>query len=187
MGRGVAYGLSKKDPSAASWRPPGTGCSRVSKVVGFVMRLTDSERMSLAARKPNSTAWMADETGWCVFIVKAVQLEVCACRLKQFGRRDKQQQSALADKLESCGEFFWRPEKVWPGFSRRKRWCTDNESNERGPCPMAALAQEFASLAINHLALPIIHLATGALASSQPFPSSTLLPTSSILLCMQAS
>lgn len=59
-----AYELSRNAPKAASCKPPATGCSKVSKVVGFVMRFTESDLMSLAARKPNSTAWTADEVGW---------------------------------------------------------------------------------------------------------------------------
>ena len=41
-------------------------------MVGFVMRFTESARTSPAARKPNSTPWMADEVGRWLFIVSAV-------------------------------------------------------------------------------------------------------------------
>jgi hypothetical protein len=67
--RDEAHALSKKAPNAASCRPPGTGCSSESKVVGFVMRLTESDLMSFVVKKPNSTPLMAEEVGWWVFIM----------------------------------------------------------------------------------------------------------------------
>ena len=80
--RGGAHGLSRKAPRAASCRPPGTGCSSESKVVGLVMRLTESARTSWAERKPNSTPSMADDVGWDVFMVaraRALALQSFTC------------------------------------------------------------------------------------------------------------
>jgi hypothetical protein len=65
----LAYGLSRNAPKAASCRPPGTGCSRESKVVGFVMRFTERVLTSSVVIKPNSTPEMADETGCEVFMM----------------------------------------------------------------------------------------------------------------------
>ena len=58
-----AHGLSRNAPSAASCRPPDTGCSRESKVVGFVMRFTERVRTSFVERKPNSTFWIDEDMG----------------------------------------------------------------------------------------------------------------------------
>ena len=63
------YGLSRNAPKAESCRPPGTGCSRESKVVGFVIRFTERALISSEERKPNSTPEMAEDMGCEIFIM----------------------------------------------------------------------------------------------------------------------
>ena len=101
---GEAYGLSRKAPSAASCRPPGTGCSRESKVVGFVMRFTESERMSFAARKPNSTPWMADEVGWWVFMLAGTCLALLCVPSRAI--RAQRPSASTGSSCKSAGSFF---------------------------------------------------------------------------------
>ena len=64
--------MSRNAPRAASCRPPDTGCSSESKVVGFVMRFTESVRTSCVDRKPNSTFWIDEDMGWWVFMLATV-------------------------------------------------------------------------------------------------------------------
>lgn len=59
----ATYGLSPHAPSAESYSPPGTGCSRVSNVVGFCIRFTDSALISAEDRKPKSTLPIVEATG----------------------------------------------------------------------------------------------------------------------------
>jgi hypothetical protein len=44
------------------------GCRRESKVVGFVIRLTERAFISAEERNPKSTPVMAEATGWEIFI-----------------------------------------------------------------------------------------------------------------------
>ena len=53
------------------------GFSRLSKVVGFSIRLTEIDLISVGVRKSKSTLSIADDTGWEIFIVA----EFCANRL----------------------------------------------------------------------------------------------------------
>lgn len=43
LGSCLTYGESPHDPSAGSYRPPGTGLRRLSKVLSFSMRLTEMD------------------------------------------------------------------------------------------------------------------------------------------------
>lgn len=63
------YRESAQAPRAGSYKPPGIGLRRVSKVVGFSILLTDIDLISLGVRKSKSTAAMADATGWEIFMV----------------------------------------------------------------------------------------------------------------------
>jgi len=56
----VAQLLSPNWPSSGVYSPPGTGFSRVSKVLEFVIRRAESARMSLDVRKPKETpaSWL---------------------------------------------------------------------------------------------------------------------------------
>lgn len=108
---GSAHGLSRNAPSAASCRPPETGCSSESKVVGLVMRLTERALTSCAERKPNSTPWMAEEMGWEVFMVApacepAVVSFTCAgAAMRDFSDQTKQRLHMQLQKIASkkCG------------------------------------------------------------------------------------
>ena len=62
------YGLSRKAPSAGSYKPPGTGCNNVSKVDALYMHLTLSAFISSELRNPKLTPLMADKTGAEIFI-----------------------------------------------------------------------------------------------------------------------
>lgn len=67
------YRESAQAPRAGSYKPPGMGLSRVSKVVGFSILLTDMDLISRGVRKSKSTAAMAEATGWEMFMMLDVE------------------------------------------------------------------------------------------------------------------
>lgn len=67
----AAYGASPQEPSAGSYKPPGTGLRRLSKVLSFSMRRTEMARISSADRKENSTLSTEEETGCEIFMLNS--------------------------------------------------------------------------------------------------------------------
>lgn len=64
----LTYSESPQAPRAGSYRPPGVGFKRLSKVVGFSILLTEMFLISSGVRKPKSTLSMTDDTGWEIFM-----------------------------------------------------------------------------------------------------------------------
>lgn len=75
------YGASPQEPSAGSYRPPGTGLRRLSKVLSFSIRLTEIDRISLGERKVNSTLSTPEETGCAIFMARMLPI----CRGQRIG------------------------------------------------------------------------------------------------------
>lgn len=57
------YITSPQDPRAGSYKPPGMGFIRLSKVVGLSSFLTEIALISAAVRKSKSTLSIADAMG----------------------------------------------------------------------------------------------------------------------------
>jgi hypothetical protein len=75
--RGSPYGESPHEPSAGSYRPPGTGFSKLSKVLSFSIRFTDMAWTSLGDRNVNSTLSTSDEIGCEMFMMTlAIELAI---------------------------------------------------------------------------------------------------------------
>lgn len=61
--------LSPQAPSAGSYRPSGTGCSKLSNVTPFWILLTERALISALERKAKSTLSIAEEMGCEMFIL----------------------------------------------------------------------------------------------------------------------
>ena len=66
------YRLSSNAPRAGSYRPPGAGCRRVSKVVGLVILFTERHLISSDERYPKSTLPMEEATGFEIFMINHI-------------------------------------------------------------------------------------------------------------------
>jgi hypothetical protein len=68
------YGASPQEPRAGSYKPPGTGLRRLSKVLSFSILFTEIARISFGDRKVNSTLSTPDEIGCAIFMVALLSL-----------------------------------------------------------------------------------------------------------------
>lgn len=82
----VTYRLSRIAPRAGSYRPPGTGFSSESKVVGFTILLTEIDRISSAGRKLKSTPVMDEATGCEIFMAPTGSRQGAVFKLAQLKR-----------------------------------------------------------------------------------------------------
>lgn len=88
------YKESPQAPRAGSYKPPGVGFKRLSKVVGFSTRLTEIFLISPGVRKSKSTLSMTEDMGWEMFMA-ALEGATRSCATKSKGPNHNQKCVAI--------------------------------------------------------------------------------------------